>query len=387
MLEREGRIISSYPKVKGHPKMTTQSYVYQADSTPCLSPMDARKADMLGYIRRKYNVPDHRGIVIKQGFITKDETEHSACKTWPFVILPPGVTEYRRPGENPEMLRPVPDPVDVSELPNYPPDFVGPSAYYEIVPSGNGNMCARCEEMAGRVYFAPDYIEGVTAPPFLPNCGCSTREYRGREEEGGEPGEERLPIDIANEILDSDQVIATRADERGKPNERIVEIKEHEGTIAYTSLARSCDDGILTDEQRANSSRYHQDSLSYYNNLGLNPYEVPYVVLPYERGNQTFLDQGIKLGDVVAVIYNGQLVFGIYIDNGPADRIGEVSMRIQEELFGNSNPRVGHDEYDVTYIVFPGSRDAAFGTNPGKGEVTYDAIQEIGQRLWSEHFG
>ena len=51
--------------------MTTQTYAQRTDPTPCLSPMDVRKTDMIGYIRRKYNVPDCRDIVIKQGYITK----------------------------------------------------------------------------------------------------------------------------------------------------------------------------------------------------------------------------------------------------------------------------------------------------------------------------
>jgi GH24 family phage-related lysozyme (muramidase) len=52
--------------------MTTQSYACQTDQNPCLSPIDARKQEMLGYIRKKYNVPDGCEIVIKQGYITKD---------------------------------------------------------------------------------------------------------------------------------------------------------------------------------------------------------------------------------------------------------------------------------------------------------------------------
>ena len=135
----------------------------------------AYRTDPIGYTRKKFNVPEERIIVIKQGHITKDEADTQ--KIWPFIILPPGSTEYRRPGENPEIVRPVPEPVDVSEIPKVPPDFVGPLPYYEIIPSGNDNICARCQEMAGRVYFAPDHIEGVTAPPFHPNCGCSVREW------------------------------------------------------------------------------------------------------------------------------------------------------------------------------------------------------------------
>ena len=54
--------------------MTTQIYAHRTDPTPCFSPMDARKEGMIGYIRRKYNVPGGREIVIKQGFITDDLT-------------------------------------------------------------------------------------------------------------------------------------------------------------------------------------------------------------------------------------------------------------------------------------------------------------------------
>lgn len=54
-------------------------------------------------------------------------------------------------------------------------------------------MCARCEEMAGRVYHIRDYDEGVTAPPFHPNCGCSVREYWGEEEDGTKKPHVPLP--------------------------------------------------------------------------------------------------------------------------------------------------------------------------------------------------
>ena len=52
--------------------MTTQTSTSHTDLTPCLSPIDARKAEMIGCIRRKHNVPDYREIIVKQGYITKD---------------------------------------------------------------------------------------------------------------------------------------------------------------------------------------------------------------------------------------------------------------------------------------------------------------------------
>jgi len=54
--------------------------------------------------------------------------------------------------------------------------------------------------MAGRVYHARDYVEGATAPPFHPNCGCSVREW-GREEELSEIGELSLSMRCAEMMI------------------------------------------------------------------------------------------------------------------------------------------------------------------------------------------
>ena len=337
MFKRERRIISSYPKVKECINLTTEKHV-----------------------------------VTKRGYVIHEGKEQDIRKFILPSIIPSNLPDLLRPLIEPEPR--IPDPIDPPP-PKLPWDFVGPAAYYEIVPSGNGNICDRCAEMAGRVYFGGDYEEGVTAPPFHPNCGCTTREWREWEmPENVMPSLE----DVLDEIQQAGEIIGIRYDERGQRKEVAINVISHDGVISFTSLARSCDDGVLTEEQRANSSRYHQDTLS--NGWRINPYDIPYVVLPYESGNQTFLNQGIKLGDVVAVVYGDKIVYGLYIDNGPSDRIGEVSMRIQHELFGNSNPMVGHDEYDVTYIVFPGSGSLR------QSEASYEAIQEIGERLWNERF-
>ena len=52
--------------------MTTQTHTQHTDLAPYLSQLDVRKTDMIEYIREKYKVPDSQGIVIKQGYITKD---------------------------------------------------------------------------------------------------------------------------------------------------------------------------------------------------------------------------------------------------------------------------------------------------------------------------
>ena len=102
------------------------------------------------------------------------------------------------------MPREIPDLMPDSE-PGVPGGAADrPTPYYEIIPSGNSNMCDRCAEMAGQVFHARDYEEGVTAPPFHPNCGCSVREFLGEVPEG-EPKEEpenELPVLASDDLLD-----------------------------------------------------------------------------------------------------------------------------------------------------------------------------------------
>ena len=75
--------------------MTTQSYAHQPDPTPYLSPMDARKAEMLGYIRRKYSVPEGCEIIIKQGHIANDILDRSqVSKRFDSSVLMQQLTDY-----------------------------------------------------------------------------------------------------------------------------------------------------------------------------------------------------------------------------------------------------------------------------------------------------
>ncbi len=95
---------------------------------------------------------------------------------------------------------------------------------------------------------------------------------------------------------------------------------------------------------------------------------------------------GIALGDLVAVSYRGSVVFAIFADVGPADRLGEGSIKLAELL--------GHHPWDewehgetlsthggisapvVRYLVFPGEQV------PGLSPATAaEAIARAGRRL------
>jgi Fungal chitosanase of glycosyl hydrolase group 75 len=80
---------------------------------------------------------------------------------------------------------------------------------------------------------------------------------------------------------------------------------------------------------------------------------IPYFVLP---GNHTF---GARLGDFGFVVNseNGKGCGCIFADTGPANKIGEGSIALAEELgIANTSPKNGGVDDGLAYIVFPGSR-------------------------------
>jgi len=229
-------------------------------------------------------------MVTKQGHVIQDKPAQDAQKFTipPVLYIPPGLN---RPFFEEPMVEPIAEPV-VEPVDEYATALDEARAlgdalrdmgvtHYEIIPSGYSNMCDTCQRESGEVRPIEEYIAGETAPPFHPNCGFSVMEYVPEVSE-------LFPLDIVDEVLNSGRVLAVRYDERDKQNPVAINIIIHDGLIAFTTAAMSCDDGILTDEQYARRSGSHRDSLALYDAEGLylNPYEVPYVVLPL--GNQSF---------------------------------------------------------------------------------------------------
>lgn len=89
---------------------------------------------------------------------------------------------------------------------------------------------------------------------------------------------------------------------------------------------------------------------------------VPYFVLPQDFA----ISQGLVLGDIAAVIYRGQVAFAIYGDTGPANKLGEGSIKLAELLGhapwqqwnnGESLSTNGSiNTREVFYLVFPKSK-------------------------------
>jgi|GEM_PF-1004149 len=124
-----------------------------------------------------------------------------------------------------------------------------------------------------------------------------------------------------------------------------------DGALAYTGGMNIDADGAGS-AWRGDRFGQNKTSLTDGNGRSLDPTKTPYVVLPigFERAHP-----GVKLGDIVAVQYNGKTVFAIYGDRGPTTKIGEASILTAQELGIPASPTGGGVDAGVTYTVFPGS--------------------------------
>ncbi len=103
---------------------------------------------------------------------------------------------------------------------------------------------------------------------------------------------------------------------------------------------------------------------------------VPFIAVPPELKNQ-----GVKVGDLVAVRNEktGKTAYAVVADIGPRGKIGEGSIKLAQELGINSNARSGGASSGISYVVFPGTKQAWPMTNA--------QIQSAGQRLYDTFGG
>ncbi|MFO0554865.1 MAG: glycoside hydrolase family 75 protein [Polyangiaceae bacterium] len=81
---------------------------------------------------------------------------------------------------------------------------------------------------------------------------------------------------------------------------------------------------------------------------------LPYVVIPLPSNRFDYETSNVLLGAVVAVIYNGQVTYGVFGDEGPDNIIGEASYAMASLLGIDPDPSTGGTDSGVTYIVFTG---------------------------------
>jgi hypothetical protein len=115
-------------------------------------------------------------------------------------------------------------------------------------------------------------------------------------------------------------------------------------------------DGLKTAVCSASTDPAYQNQTSATTSTGgwLDASTLPYVVIPLPSSRFDYTKSNIQLGQLVAVIYNGKITYGVFGDEGPSDIIGESSYAMAQSLGIDPNPATGGVDSGVTYIVFTG---------------------------------
>lgn len=106
----------------------------------------------------------------------------------------------------------------------------------------------------------------------------------------------------------------------------------------------------------------------------------PFIVIPVNllTSEEAFAP---KVGDYAVVVYGGKVYPAIVGDGGPTFKVGEASLRLAKEINERSSPYSRPvSDLDVTYVVFPRSREAKKGP-PDYGkwrQRCHELLQEIG---------
>ena len=179
--------------------------------------------------------------------------------------------------------------------------------------------------------------------------------------EGGSGGEASGAGPSAAEILaalggDCDEITSGRLayDDGGTPK---VPVCRATGAVYWTAdLDVDCD-GLASSACSKKTDPDYQAQTAATDSKGqpLDAASRPYVVVPLVSSRFSYKDAGLALGSVVAVIYKGQVSYGIIGDLGPSSAIGEASYAMAKSLGMDPSPTHGGADGGVTYVAFTGA--------------------------------
>jgi hypothetical protein len=81
---------------------------------------------------------------------------------------------------------------------------------------------------------------------------------------------------------------------------------------------------------------------------------LPYIVVPLPSSRFDYTQNDIQPGALAIVLYNGQLNYGVFGDEGPNNIIGEASYAMAKSLGIDPDPATGGVDSGVTFIVLTG---------------------------------
>ncbi|KAJ5453105.1 Fungal chitosanase [Penicillium cf. griseofulvum] len=113
-------------------------------------------------------------------------------------------------------------------------------------------------------------------------------------------------------------------------------------------------------------------------------YEVPFIVIPDTFGNT--YEKVLEGNNIGAVICDGKMFYGIFgdTDGDNPEVIGEASWLMARTCFPNDdlNGNRGHEQADVTYILFTGSDSVLPSSALNKNYVTnFTTLRSMGDKL------
>jgi hypothetical protein len=170
--------------------------------------------------------------------------------------------------------------------------------------------------------------------------------------DGGSPTAAQLLAKTANcKVVSKGTYTNTQANKK-------VNICGATGAFFWTSGMNIDCDGQTTTQCNKNTDCCYQNDTSFHQSDGkpMNAAKTPYVVIPLPSSRFNYGSNGIKGGDILAVVYKGQVEYAVFGDEGPNNIIGEASYATAQALGINPDPKNGGTADPVTYIVFPGSK-------------------------------
>jgi hypothetical protein len=129
------------------------------------------------------------------------------------------------------------------------------------------------------------------------------------------------------------------------------------GAVFWTADMDVDCDGKMSAQCNLQTDAAYQDQTSATDSKGdpLDAASLPFVVVPLPSARFDYDQAGLALGGVIAVIYQGQVRYGVFGDEGPENIIGEASYAMAASLGIDPDPATGGTDGPVTYIAFTGA--------------------------------
>lgn len=181
---------------------------------------------------------------------------------------------------------------------------------------------------------------------------------------GGDPAvdPDAMPVPDAAGLPTADQLLARIAtcDVVGGPfdsDEGDVSICGFPGAVAWTADMDIDCDGQESEQCNLGTDPSYMDQTAASDSNGdpLDPATLPFVVIPGRGARFDYIDAGLGMRSVVAVIFDGKVEYGVLGDVGPQAIIGEASYAMAVKLGIDPDPSTGGVSGGVAYIAFTGA--------------------------------